>query len=431
MANNVTKYALAEQQGNDYADDYGRFDRLSPIMLAFCGKNRSILTQRASDDPPLTGIPSDNHQGDFDGGIEIGWYGDWQSQKVFDYLISMLDRCKDNADVGDPLRSYFTLGSYTFKVEPKGAVVGRIKYKFVLIYHGLRIYVHANPMGDIQPVRVKIGAIPLLRVGLLRVYKTIVDILFSIGFRPTAELVSRADLQIMTSDYSVFDFVQAMQGGRFVTLARGKCTVVSSLSTGDIESITCSSRTAELCIYDKLAELASNKDARYVDAFTSRFYPDGNLPPVLTRVELRLRGEALRSFEVLTIPDLIAKARGIAQYMLSKWFRLLRNPKVRGMGTRQHVADIWRDVQYLYHKVFCRYGLISAVRVIPRRIAISADRLCKIAGGVIAKALVLLSNDFSSAVSRFDDLYALIRKKIYIPLFDRVKVLSAELAVNR
>lgn len=442
----ATRYNLDELQGNDFTNAVQlRF--VSNITRSFMGRfcadvlsrrpesaARNTRRQRRNDDvslfddndPLSTSRVSDNFSGGFDGGLEIGWYGDF-NDTVFGKLCKKLDLAKERADLGDDLRSYVDIGGYVVKVSAMGIRQGRIKYKYVMDYHGVRFCIHGNATGDIQPVRCRVGAVALLRSDHVVIYKTILNILFALGFRPERELVSRADLQIMLSGISVADVSARIAGGRLVTLARGKITYVGNLATRDLESITARSATAEVCIYDKIAEVLHNKQPGYLQAFITHYYPDG-LPQQLTRFEFRLSGEALRSFGVYTFCDLVHHARGLAQYYTDTWFRILARRKVRGMGTRQRISELWSTVQRAFHVVFRRLGSLGSVQKIRARRALpNVSRLVRVALGCMARAVSLTAANAASAVQETFKIFDFLVSSEGDYLNDKVCIVSSEL----
>lgn len=441
-----SRYALDELQGNDFSESVQlRF--VSNISRSFMGRScadvlsrRSALASRSSrrqrkndgvslfesSDPLSTSRESDNYRGGFDGGLEIGWYGEF-TDSVFSKICDKLDFAKERADLGDALRSYVDIGGYVVKVSPMGIRQGRIKYKYVFEYHGIRFCIHANPLGDIQPVRCRVGAVALLRSDHVVIYKTIINMLFALGFRPERELVSRADLQIMLSGVSVSDVSAAIAGGRLVTLARGKIHFVGNLATGELESITARSSTAEVCIYDKVAEALHNNQPGYLESFISRYYPDG-LPEVLTRFEFRLSGEALRSFGVYTFCDLVHHSRGLVQYYTSTWFRLLERRKVRGMGTRQRVSGVWSTVQRAFQFVFRSFGSLASVeKVRARRPLPNVSRLVRVALGCMARAVALTAENAASSLQENFKIFDFLVASETGYFVDKVCLVSSEL----
>lgn len=431
-----SEYNVTELQNDGFSVCANRFGRIPARFLAFSGKNSLFLTEKAGKtqkkdkkDPPLTGSPSSRVLGGFDGGIEVGWYGDW-SKDSFESFCSVFDRCRSAADQKDFYNSYCRVGRYVVQLAPTGAVVGRLKYKYVLLYHGLRIYIHGNPSGNIQPIRVKIGAVPLMRHGLQRVYQIIIDILFSLGFQPMEELVSRADCQIMSSDCSVQDFFESLSGGRFVTLSRGKLSLVASLQTGKLESVTVHSRNVELCVYDKLAELTTCEPA-YQETFLQTYAPTGKLPPTLTRFEFRFRSEILRNFAIKTVSDLFCSAASLLRWASSAWFRVIKSKKTRGYENKAKVSDLWEKVQIAFHKVFSCFGsrTVQRVKILFRASSERVQRLARQAVGCLGSAVALLAGSFSEAKEDFYSLTVGLIDKHFSDLRNKVQSRAVELAL--
>lgn len=431
------QYQIDEQNNSGFDLNSERFGRIPSRFLSFSGKNSIFLTEKTrkkqkkdKKNLPLTGSPSSSVLGGFDGGIEVGWFGDW-NEESFKSLCLSFDRCRTAADLKDFYNSYCRVGRYVVQLAPTGAAVGRVKYKYVLLYHGLRFYIHSSPSGTIQPVRVKIGAVPLMRHGLQRVYQLIIDILFSLGFQPMEELVSRADCQVMSSDFTVQDFFDSLSGGRFITLARGKLSCVASLSSGKLESVTINSRNVELCVYDKLAELV-HCDSSYQEAFVACFGDSsGNLPSVLTRFEFRFRSEILRNFGIKTVSQLFESSSSLLLWASREWFRVLNRAKVRGCENKIPVCSLWRSVQNIFHKVFSRFGCLSVQRVksSTRPAKERASRLVRQAVGCLGSAVALVAESFNQAKKDFYNLAVGLIDKHFSDLRNKAHSRAVELAL--
>ena len=342
---------------------------------------------------PLLDVTAPNrypvkYAGGFDGGIEFGFLGDLSG--TWDRTLLKLAECRQAADDGDLNGSFCWFGGVLVRVSSSGIVCGRIKYKFVLEWHGVRFYVHSNPSGTIQPVRVKIGAVPLMKKSLLEIYNRVLEIVSRAGLTILQESVSRADLQILLYGVRVFDFLEAMQGSRIITLCRGKMCVYSDLSSGRVESITIRSRTAELCIYDKFSEVMKT-DPAYFSAFVDRYCSEfgGLIPEKLTRVELRLRGEALKAFGVRSVSDLVERAADISRYMLSDWFRILERDKVRGHEKEIPCCGLWLLVQRAFSDVFGGSFSVPAPRSSNKKSIPKLGRLLRTAVGLLSSAVAL------------------------------------------
>ena len=208
---------------------------------------------------------------------------------------------------------------------------------------------------------------------------------------------------------------------------RGKINFVGNLATGELESITARSSTAEVCIYDKVAEVLHNKQPGYLESFISRYYPDG-LPKVLTRFEFRLSGEALRSFGVYTFCDLVHHSRGLVQYYSSTWFRLLEHRKVRGMGTRQRLSVLWSSVQQAFQSVFRALGSIASVEKIrTKRVLPNVSRLVRVALGCMARAVALTAKNTASALQENSKIFDFLVASESDYFVDKVCFFSSEL----
>jgi hypothetical protein len=167
--------------------------------------------------------------GGYDGGVEAGFDGVWGKERFFE-LSEKLSVAKQSADDGDTEKSFIDFGGRLWRVSAKGASSGSggssaPKYKFVLEYHGIKLYIHSNPQGGIQPVRVRFGFHALAQASLWECVKTLHDTLLKEGFTITEEKLSRVDMQVLL-ERSVSDFVESMKGDRVVTLCRGKVSQV-------------------------------------------------------------------------------------------------------------------------------------------------------------------------------------------------------------
>ena len=422
----ITNYNLSDKLDNPY-----NFDALFELFCASSceggkkdapGAFRACTNARGASDPSIssTGAPSANRRslkyqrktsgvqksffrGGFDGGVELAFYGEYEPS-VKNWFKSFED-LRERIRMGDELAAYADLFGVPVRLFPAGAKVGHLTYSYQFEFHGIRFLFHNSPCPDVPAVRVVIGAVPLLRCPVQDVYAFILKLLNFAGVNIYREIVSRADLMVMVNNYTVSDFLNAMNGGRFTTRCRGKMAIYSDLSSGNIESLTLKSSRVELCIYDKLAEL-STKDETYYKWFCSRF--DWNLPDKLTRIEFRFRREALRYYGINKFSDLLNTAGALVKKFSSDWFRILSRPKVRGSEREISTAACWRQVQLLFQSVFsadCSLPLVRSVRPA----VVKVDKLVKMAVGCVAKSCAILQKsvnpikDVSDAV--FDLLY--------------------------
>lgn len=339
----------------DFLDD-------AQSILAF-GKNseRSAGLTRASDltaDEPRTSEakflarvpPADNmglakygtadfprNWGGYDGGVEAGIDGEWDQEQFF-WLCEALDACKQHADNGNDEGAYIDLGGFVWKVSPKGASAGFFKYKYVLESHGVKLYLHSNPKRNVVPLRVRFGFECLARTNLFEAAKTLRETLAKIGFTWERETLSRVDMQVLLP-VDIYEFADAMKGRRVVTQCRGKCEITSDCHSLRIQTITLRSENAEVCIYDKLAQL-EEADSVYYMTF-HRWILNYQKLEHLTRVEFRFRRPMLRRYGITTFEDLRASQKALPQVFGRDWFRILEREKVRGSENVIKNAQIW------------------------------------------------------------------------------------------
>ena len=394
---NITKYNLIDCSENPYS-----FDSLFELFVCPGNERTATLASDArsrarggsvAGSSVREGAPSANRrlskyqrnfEGGFDGGFELAFYGEYEPC-VLNWFREF-DSARERVRAGDELAAYVDFFGVPVKINPAGARVGHLTYSYQFDYMGIRFLFHNSPCQDVPAVRVVVGAVPLLRASVQDVYSFILKLLNYAGVNTYREIVSRADLMIMTSDYSVFDFLSAMNNQRYTTRCRGKMAIYSDLTSGKVESITLKSSRVELCIYDKLSEVVT-KDATYYKWFLSRF--GGVLPSVLTRVEFRFRREALRYYGINKFSDLLNQCGALVEKFSSSWFRILSRAKVRGSEREIKSAPCWSLVQRLFSKVFG--GEFSQpITKAARAAVVKVDKLIKMAVGCIAKSCALL-----------------------------------------
>lgn len=294
---------------------------------------------------PIINKHSVKYLGGFDGGTEIGFFGRWSGG--FFGVSSALEIARF-ADSDED--HYILLGGVLVRVEPMGARIGGLHYKYHVVWHGIDIYIHtAIDNENICPVRVRFGAVPLMRYSLDYLYNQVVRLLGRLNFVIDRESLSRVDFQVMLPDVNVFDFLTAINTGSVVTLSRGSYSIYGDVQSFSVDSLTIKSRYVELCIYDKLKEL-KHTDYTYTRAFDDAY--GINSYKSLCRVEVRLKGDFLRRFGVRSVGDLLRLAPSLLKYVLTDWFRILEKPKVRGHEYNAALSPLWVLVQDVFQAVF-------------------------------------------------------------------------------
>lgn len=276
--------------------------------------------------------------GGYDGGVEASIEGEWDGV-LFENLRTDLDRCKQAAENDNFEDSFLELGKFVWKVSDKGANAGFFKYKYVLESHGVKLYIHSNPIGPVIPVRVRFGFECLARTDLFEAVETLRKELQISGFTWRTETLSRVDMQVLLP-VDIYEFMAAMKPQRVITRCRGKVDFVCDAKTMRLQTILLRSSNAELCIYDKKAQVWES-DAIYFETF-HRWVLRGEMPEHLTRVEFRFRRGLLRRYGVNTFKDLRSSQAAICQLFGSEWFRILDRDKVRGSEKEIANSPIWQ-----------------------------------------------------------------------------------------
>ncbi|MDO4858690.1 MAG: hypothetical protein Q4A17_12180 [Thermoguttaceae bacterium] len=332
--------------------------------------------------------------GGYDGGVECSVFGQWRDS-AFVLLSSVLNSARQACDDGDELGSYIEFGGFVWKVWPKGANAGYFKYKWVMESHGIKVYIHSNPLGSIPPVRVRFGFECLARTDLFKAYETLKRAFISEGFQWVRETLSRVDMQVLLP-CPIDDFIQAMRGPRVVTVCRGDYQLNANFNTNRIETVTVRSVNIELCIYDKKAQV-DQADYVYQGTF-QRFILNGEtMPDELTRIEFRLKRGALRRYGIDTFEDLKSAQSALPQVVGRDWFRILERDKVRGHENEIKNAPIWDWTLRAFKFYFSGGGVSPDVLRNSRPCPVKLDvkRLMKQAAGLFSSAMAVCSDRVS------------------------------------
>jgi hypothetical protein len=277
-------------------------------------------------------------------------------------------------------------------LKPTGAKVGDNVYSFIFVFNGITFFVHRNPKGGIQPVRVRYGTAPLIQYGLFAVHKAVLDFLSSIGFTVTKEKISRLDMQVMV-EQEASDFFDLVGTGHVVKRAtkwnlHGKSDGIQTYTLGSIGN------GIELCIYDKKEELweCSVKDPVKFKLMIEHCIGEESFlsDRPLTRVEFRLRRDTLRRLSFDTVADLQNNERGLADWLTSNWFRLLKEPKVRGHENTAELHPLWLEVRSAFFRWFSGSANDEPVKWHnPELVSCDPTALEKQAAGCLANAAAL------------------------------------------
>jgi hypothetical protein len=279
--------------------------------------------------------------GGYDGGFESGFYGSW-NVLIFEYLIDRLSSCR----VEGQLTSIEVGGRY-FVLRSHGVGGGdSIYYRYVIEGGGWKVYIHHNPVADIQPIRVVFGFESLCGRSLFDVHREFLEWLQKIGFSVSNEIISRVDMQVMTTR-PVFEYVNLVAKGWLVKRAKTGSFHIghsgfSSFEFGSVIRIRC---------YDKRKQLFDT-GSEYALRMIAMYCCGGSLPDNLTRIEFQIKRDALNLYKINTIDDLRNFELSLIEWLTNDWFRLLDSPKKTGHMHEQAMHPIWVEVRDEFRKYF-------------------------------------------------------------------------------
>ena len=372
--------------------------------------------------------------GGYDGGFEAGFMGTWNKVR-FDDLIQSLEIAKQAAyqeseclsSSGQTDEKYVSVSGRLFRVHPTSCRYGAT-YKYLLEGDGMKVYIHSNPKGSIQGVRVRYGHESLCGRDVFAVHAQFLDWLKELGFTVTDETVSRADFQTMFAR-PVSDFTDLIFGGCCVKRAK-KSNV--HFEGDDIEGYKCGS-SIMLRIYDKRKELLDKPDEVKMSLVINDCL-GGELPDDLTRVEFQLRRDALKYLGVKTVQDLLERENAIVDFLTYDWFRLLRDKKVADNTSKQAISSLWEEVRAAFFEYFP--GSVENRKPIDknipgrRSVKCTADALLQQAVGCLATACSLVKG----VVENEAQALAFVMEKVgdkASKLFRRVYERTVELGIVR
>ena len=267
-------------------------------------------------DLPSSEVHEFSHGG-YDGGVSVGFEGTWDSLE-FSRLVEILESAKEKAfdSVKDGLEGFpLDLDGVEVLVSAKGGFAGGsdakggIVYKYRFFCQGVEFLIHSNPSHHIQPVRVRYGAESVQghRNRFFEVhFGFVLPFLRKIGLEVKSEKLSRVDMQCLIDvPMSEFAYLLDENNKHVVTKLRkksvhGTMKRVDTITIGSVNNV-------QFCFYDKSQELRSKKSSVLKEAIFIRdcigdeWYNSGR--PV-TRVEVRLGRDALKSLCIDTVSDL-------------------------------------------------------------------------------------------------------------------------------
>ncbi|MDR2116566.1 MAG: hypothetical protein LBP87_09315, partial [Planctomycetaceae bacterium] len=185
-----------------------------------------------------------------------------------------------------------------------------------------------------------------------------------------------------------------------------------------------------LCIYDKLAELSKTRDVEKAALLKKHVFDCGGGVGDgrgVTRIEFRLRRDALRSLKIDTIKDLFHKESALVEWLTSHWFRILEKPRVRGHENTASIHPLWVEVRYLFKRYFPGSDVKREPVTWSRNDSVPCDPVAleRQAAGCIASAAALRYGE-QKDVKRFREILHNEIDRYLLRIFDRTNERAAE-----
>ena len=370
------------------------FDAAAP-PLTIRGVTNRQNSNSSIQNRPQAETPFRKILGGYDGGVTIGYNGLWSDIK-FKQLLAQLETARLAAETEGGDDRFVTLGNMTFAVKAHGGQDGAY-YKYIIEGGGIKVLIHANPKGNIQPIRLRYGAECLTGRDLFAVHLNTLQWLENIGFKIEKEILSRVDLQVMLLE-KISEILIPILSNQCVTRAvdfKFHGTRTKEVLTG----FTAGGNT-QICIYNKKKELLKACD----ETKMSLIFNDclgGEFPDDLTRIEFRLQRKSLKYVGINTVQDLLERETALVDYLTYDWFRILDSEKKSEHGNehRQKLHAVWQQVRDLFFEYFP--GTDKERKPIEhnssrRVIKCTGESLVKQAIGCLATTASLVKGEFAS-----------------------------------
>lgn len=327
----------------------------TPQTPALCPPGNTTPTFH---DGPSEGRPACPHvMGGYDGGVEMGILGNWDKDEK-SVTMRILETAKQHANdpENDESSAIFELDGELYIMQAAGVKKGA-SYRYVFEGNGVKFYVHNNPKGNVQPIRIRYDAKGLIGRDLFRKHEETLKVLETWGFTATAEKLTRLDMQVMLlcgAEEIVTlgdDFRQRIvcSAQNFSFHGKGLQNSFQTFTMG-------STRFLQVCIYDKRAEMfvTMKKDPEKFALMIQECFGNEWLYEEVptTRIEFRIGRELLSAMSINTMEDLLTHENGLARYCCNSWFRIISEPKKKGHSHEQEVSGKWREVQEAFERYF-------------------------------------------------------------------------------
>lgn len=276
--------------------------------------------------------------------------------------IAQFEACKQAAgDETQPGEPFFFIGPTVFVVGPRGTSAGGScgpRYAWTVKAEGITFLVmnrdnHGD--GKIANVRIELGSLLLMKVGLRAAYARALELLKLLGVdHVDCCKVSRVDLCVDLPGVPVARFADLEEAGCVITLARQS----ESYKRLHVRTGFSYGKGTRLRAYDKLREVTvdNRDDEKLAVIIAGRC--GGVVPEHLTRIEFQLDRDMLKTLGVDTVEDYLCRRAGIWRFMCREWFRMTTVEPDRENKNHQRAEThpLWEQVEAMGDETFTDVG---------------------------------------------------------------------------
>lgn len=229
-------------------------------------------------------------------------------------------------------------GITCYILEPKTR--GGFHYPLVLWFHGCTLAIRPEPSASADGFwSFTASGDPCLRYGALDTLKFARSVLMSLGCEIDEDKLSRVDLCLDLPGVAPDIFVRAAREGRYISQARIYREIESSSHT-----VILGKDPLSLSIYNRLAVVKRKPNSPELLHLMKHRRWGGTVPKHATRVEFRLRRDALKRFGIDSPDDYFQRRGDLVRHLCQKAFRFTDRRVDRNNTTRAKVLPLWLDI---------------------------------------------------------------------------------------
>ena len=338
--------------------------------------------------PPTNSMPRRTGGEDW---FETGWYVDWDTGSWGD-LVSFLDSQKERAQDGEAI---FTLRGQVWRVSPTGVKVGEgalMRWRLEHVKSGVIVMIQrrAQRHETMPNVLSRATSMSCMTRGAWACTQIVRHAVEALGGRIRENVLSRVDACVDLPGVRVDEFVQRFIAFQYVTRAR-KGEAFGVARDGRKHTGFSIGKGIRLTVYDKLLETDSQIEKR---AVVRDLRWAGQDVDAATRVEFRLRRDALKGLGVQTVEDWFGRRSSICRYLCEKWFRMTEGDVDRTNTTRAPLWSVWQRVADMFDQWTCEEIVSGGGAVVVSEA--DAESLTRQAVGCVEAALLSMRRNVGS-----------------------------------